>query len=42
MEDTKPTDPPGEGESLQDASKDAVEEMKKRQGEGHAGTGDIG
>ena len=41
-EDTKPHEPPGEGESLEDASKEAVDEMKKREGEGHAGAGDIG
>jgi hypothetical protein len=35
------TAPPGEGESLEDASREAVEEIEKR-GDGHAGTGDIG
>ncbi len=34
--------PPGEGEGLEEASSEAVEEMEKRAGTGHAGTGDIG
>ena len=34
--------PPGEGDSVEDAAKEAVEEMEKRAGAGHAGTGDIG
>jgi hypothetical protein len=34
-------EPSGEGESLEDASRDAVEEIEKH-GPGHAGTGDIG
>ena len=33
---------PGEGQGLEEASKDAVREMERREGEGHAGTGDIG
>jgi hypothetical protein len=41
--DEKPaTPPPGEGESLEDASNDALREIERRDGEGHAGTGDIG
>ncbi len=33
----------GEGNSLEDASKEAVREMEKRvEGTGHAGAGDIG
>jgi hypothetical protein len=35
------TEPPGEGESLEDAAREAVEEIEKS-GPGHAGTGDIG
>lgn len=35
------TEPPGEGESLEDASREAVEEIEKH-GPGHAGSGDIG
>ena len=35
--------PAGEGNSLEDASEEAVREMKKRaEGTGHAGAGDIG
>ena len=35
--------PPGEGESLEEASKDAVREIERRRdGGGHAGAGDIG
>ena len=40
--DEPATPPPGEGESLEDASRDALREIKRRDGEGHAGTGDIG
>lgn len=39
-EDKQP-EPPGEGESLEDASREAVEEIEKN-GSHHAGTGDIG
>jgi hypothetical protein len=35
-------EPPGEGESVEDAAREAVREIEKRGGEGHAGTGDIG
>jgi hypothetical protein len=35
------TDSPGEGDSIEDAAKEAVREIEKR-GTGHAGTGDIG
>lgn len=35
-------EPPGEGESVDDAADEAVREIEKRGGEGHAGTGDIG
>ena len=35
------TDPPGEGDTIDDAAKEAVREIEKR-GTGHAGTGDIG
>ena len=36
--------PPGTGDSLQDASDEAVREIERRrdEGGGHAGTGDIG
>jgi hypothetical protein len=40
-EDT-PGEPPGEGEGIEDASDEAVRELERRGGEGHAGTGDIG
>ncbi len=34
---------PGQGDSLRDASDEAVEELEKRRdGDGHAGSGDIG
>ena len=33
---------PGEGEGIEDASRDAVRELEKRGDEGHAGAGDIG
>jgi hypothetical protein len=34
---------PGQGNSLQDLSEEAVREMENREdGEGHAGTGDFG
>ena len=37
------TSPPGEGNSLQDASEEAVRELERRKdGSGHAGTGDYG
>lgn len=36
------SDPPGSGESIEDASRDAVRELEKRGDEGHAGAGDIG
>jgi hypothetical protein len=39
--DEKAPEPPGKGESLDDASREAVEEIEKN-GPGHAGTGDIG
>jgi hypothetical protein len=35
-------EPPGEGEGIEDASKDSLREMKKRGDAGHAGSGDIG
>jgi prolyl-tRNA editing enzyme YbaK/EbsC (Cys-tRNA(Pro) deacylase) len=36
-------EPPGQGESIEDASREAVREMEKRRdGTGHAGAGDIG
>ena len=35
-------EPPGEGESVEDASKEAVRELEKRGRDGHAGAGDIG
>ncbi|HEX9933510.1 MAG TPA: hypothetical protein VGB08_11765 [Allosphingosinicella sp.] len=35
-------EPPGEGDSVDDAAREAVREIEKRGGEGHAGTGDIG
>lgn len=35
-------EPPGKGEGIEEASEDAVRELKKRGDEGHAGTGDIG
>ena len=35
-------EPPGEGEGIDEASEDAVRELRKRGEEGHAGTGDIG
>jgi hypothetical protein len=35
--------PPGEGEGIEEASKDAVRELERRRdGDGHAGAGDIG
>ena len=37
------TEPPGEGDSIEDAAEEAVRELEKRgEGSGHAGTGDIG
>jgi hypothetical protein len=36
-----PAEPPGEGDSLEDAAQEAVREIDRR-GTGHAGTGDIG
>lgn len=41
-QDEKKDDLSGEGESIQDASADAVRELEKRGDEGHAGSGDIG
>ena len=41
-EGTDKAAPPGEGEGLEEASRETVEEMEKRAGTGHAGTGDIG
>ena len=38
---SKPTEPPGEGEGIEDASKEAIEEIEKS-GNPHAGTGDGG
>ena len=35
-------EPPGEGEGLEEASRDAVDELEKRGDESHAGAGDIG
>ena len=35
-------DPPGEGESIEDASREAVRELQRRGRDGHAGAGDIG
>ena len=40
--DRKPPAAPGDGEGLEDASRDAVRELEKRGDEGHAGAGDIG
>ena len=37
----KPPEPPGEGDGIEDASREALENIRKR-GTGHAGTGDIG
>ena len=38
-----PPEPPGEGESLEDAAREAVREMERRRdGGGHSGAGDIG
>jgi hypothetical protein len=38
-----PAEPDAQGNSLEDASRDAVREMKERaEGTGHAGAGDIG
>jgi hypothetical protein len=36
------TDPPGEGNGLEEAAKEAVNEIEKRTGTRHAGAGDIG
>lgn len=36
------TEPPGKGEGIDEAAEEAVRELEKREGEGHAGTGDIG
>lgn len=44
MDDREKTDevpPPGEGEGIEEASDEAVEEIERR-GTGHAGRGDIG
>jgi prolyl-tRNA editing enzyme YbaK/EbsC (Cys-tRNA(Pro) deacylase) len=42
-QEKKSTEPPGSGESIEDAAKEAAAEMEKRRdGEGHAGAGDIG
>lgn len=38
----EPIESPGEGESVEDASRDAVRELEKRGRDGHAGAGDIG
>jgi hypothetical protein len=39
----EPAPPPGEGNSLGDASREAVREIERRRdGGGHAGSGDIG
>jgi len=38
----KPAEPPGEGDSIEDAASEAVRELEKRGDEGHAGAGDIG
>lgn len=35
-------EPPGEGDSIDDAAREAVEELEKRGDEGNAGAGDIG
>ena len=37
----KPPEPPGEGDGIEEASREALENIEKR-GTGHAGTGDIG
>ena len=35
-------EPPGEGEGIEEVSRDSVRELKRRGDEGHAGAGDIG
>ena len=40
-EAVKPTEPPGEGDSIEDAAREAVEQIEKS-GTDHAGTGDYG
>jgi hypothetical protein len=41
--ETEPAPPPGEGDSLEDAAREAAEALERRSdGEGHAGAGDIG
>jgi prolyl-tRNA editing enzyme YbaK/EbsC (Cys-tRNA(Pro) deacylase) len=42
MSDEKKTEPPGSGDSIEDAAREAAAEMEKQEGEGHAGTGDGG
>ena len=37
----KAPEPPGEGDGIEEASKEALEDIEKR-GTGHAGRGDIG
>ncbi|HEY0112671.1 MAG TPA: hypothetical protein VGB59_05905 [Allosphingosinicella sp.] len=42
-EHRQPAPPPGSGEGIDEASKEAVKELERRRGgEGHAGAGDIG
>ena len=40
-EPRKPAEPPGEGDTIEDAAREAVEEIEKT-GNPHAGTGDGG
>ena len=40
-EAARPTEPPGEGDSIEDAANEAMEEIEKS-GNPHAGTGDGG
>jgi len=42
QEKERGAEPPGEGESIEDAAREAVRELEKRGDEGHAGAGDIG
>ena len=37
----QPTEPPGKGDSIEDAAREAVEQIEKS-GTDHAGTGDYG
>jgi hypothetical protein len=42
QEKERGAEPPGKGESLDDAAREAVRELEKRGEEGNAGRGDIG